>query len=349
MATRNLTAVEGLRFLLFLGIFVFHCVSNWLPIGWGGVEAFLVIGSFFLTRKYVAQDSPQIKVGQAFFRRIKRLYPVYISLVILATLGYVYAKHSLTAEPLWYLFSVQNFRCLFENATDHFGFLLGHFWYISLDVWLFLIWVVILRYVPKKHLKTAFTISLLVGILWRTLFIIYMPENISIAYMIPIGMMDSWALGGLVALNVEEKGANSKLMWAEIIVGVFGVVLLTLYNSALHKCSVGESYQLYKTSSGYMQNPLTGQTYFFVALFFVGLLRYCTDARIKHPVLSAAPLVALGGMTYELYCFHYPVRYAAKHFIHNDVLMVIAALIATYVVTVLWNKLAMPIVQKIIR
>ena len=43
MATRNLTAVEGLRFLLFLGIFVFHCVSNWLPIGWGGVEAFLVI------------------------------------------------------------------------------------------------------------------------------------------------------------------------------------------------------------------------------------------------------------------------------------------------------------------
>lgn len=90
---------------------------------------------------------------------------------------------------------MQNFRCLFENATYHFGFLLGHFWYISLDVWLFLIWVVILRNVPKKHLKTAFTISLLVGILWRTLFIIYVPENISIAYMIPIGMMDSWALG----------------------------------------------------------------------------------------------------------------------------------------------------------
>lgn len=40
MATRNLTAVEGLRFLLFLGIFVFHCVSNWLPIGWGGGRSF---------------------------------------------------------------------------------------------------------------------------------------------------------------------------------------------------------------------------------------------------------------------------------------------------------------------
>lgn len=167
--------------------------------------------------------------------------------------------------------------------------------------------------------------------------------------MIPIGMMDSWALGGLVALNEKEKGENSKLMWTEIVVGLFGVVLLTVYNASLHDCSFGESYQLYRTASGYMQNPLTGQTYFFVALFFAGLLRYCTDTKIKHPILSATPLVALGGMTYELYCFHYPVRYAAKHFIHNDVLMVNTALIATYVVTVLWNKLAMPIVQKIIR
>ena len=167
--------------------------------------------------------------------------------------------------------------------------------------------------------------------------------------MIPIGMMDSWALGGLVAMNVEKKGASSKLMWTDITVGALGVVLLTVYNASLHGCSIGESYQLYRTASGYMQNPITGQTYFFVALFFAGLLRYCTDTKIKHPILSAAPLVALGGMTYELYCFHYPVRYAAKHFIHNDVSMVIVALIATYVVTVLWNKLAMPVVQKIIR
>lgn len=349
MATRNLTAVEGLRFLLFLEIFVFHCVSNWFPIGWGGVEAFLVIGSFFLTRKYVAQDSAQIKVGQAFTRRIKRLYPVYLTIVLFFTLAYLLYSGVLKTDVFWYIFSAQNFRCLFENASWSLDCFLGHFWYISLDVWLFLIWLLILRFVPKKHLKTAFAISLLVGILWRTLFIILVPENISIAYMIPIGMMDSWALGGLVAMNVEEKGANSKLMWTEIVVGLFGVVLLTVYNAYLHGCGFGESYQLFKTASGYMKNPLTGQTYFFVALFFAGLLRYCIDTKIKHPVLSAAPLVALGGMTYELYCFHYPVRYAAKHFIHNDVLMVLAALIATYVVTVLWNKLAMPIVQKIIR
>lgn len=160
--------------------------------------------------------------------------------------------------------------------------------------------------------------------------------------------MDSWALGGLVALNMKEKGENSKLMWTEIIVGLLGIVLLTLYNASLHKCGFGESYQLYSTAKGYMHNPLTGNTYFFVALLSAGLLRYCTDTKIKHPILSAAPLVSLGGMTYELYCFHYPIRNVAMHFVHNDVLMVIVALVLTYMTTVFWNKRVMPLVQKII-
>ena len=320
-------------------------VSNRL----GGVEAFLVIGAFFLTRKQLKVEQEQIHVGKSFAHRIKRLYPLYISLVLLATAGYVYATHRLTAEPLWYLFSAQNFRCLFENATYHFDFLLGHFWYISLDVWLFLVWVIVMRLVPRKHLRTAFIISLLIGIIWRTLFIIYVPENISIAYMIPIGMMDCWALGGLVALNVNEKGANKNVMWMEIAIGLLGIVAITMYNAHLQDIDFGEAYQLFRRPSGYMLNPITGNIHFFIAFLFAGVLRYCIDTNRKHPVLAAAPLVALGGMTYELYCFHYPVRYAVKHFIHNDVLMVIVALIATYVVTVLWNKLAMPVVHKIIK
>ena len=36
MSSRSYTAVEGLRFFLFVGVFVFHAVNYWLPIGWGG-------------------------------------------------------------------------------------------------------------------------------------------------------------------------------------------------------------------------------------------------------------------------------------------------------------------------
>lgn len=349
MATRNLTAVEGLRFLLFLGIFVFHCKSDWMPIGWGGVESFLVIGAFFLTRKHLSKDTNQIDVGKGLVHRIKRLYPAYISLVFLATLGYVYAKHDLSADSLWYLFAIQNFRCLFEGAGYSLDGFLGHFWYISLDVWLFLLWLLVLHYVNKQYLRIAFIVTLTMGLVWRTAFVLLMPDKPEISYVIPIGQLDSWSIGGLVALNLKEKGINTKLIWSEISIGLIGILLLIAYNAYVHDISIADGYLSYKSAKGYMTNPLTGNIHLFIAILSAGLLRYCSCGSWKHPVLSSAPLVAIGGMTYELYCFHYPIKVFVKHFVNNDVLMVVLALIATYLVTVLWNKLAMPVVHKIIR
>ena len=349
MATRNLTAVEGLRFLLFLGIFVFNCVNSWLPIGWGGVEAFLVIGAFFLTRKQLKFDQEQIHVGKSFVYRIKRLYPAYILLVLIASAGYIYAKKSLIAESLWYILSLQNFRCLFDTASYSLDFLLGHFWYIGLDVWLFLIWLIILRLVKKEQLKAAFITTLIIGLIWRTTFILLKPDNPSLAYVIPVGQLDSWSIGGLIALNVNNKGQNSKLMWSELLVGFAGILLLIVLNAHLLNTSIADGYLGFRSAKGYMSHPLTGNIHLFIAILSAGLLRYCLDEKRRHPILSSVPLVALGGMTYELYCFHYPIKVVVKHFINNEVLMVVVALIATYLVTVLWNKLAMPVVHKIIR
>ena len=68
-------------------------------------------------------------------------------------------------------------------------------------------------------------------------------------------------------------------------------------------------------------------------------------------ILFAIPLmlVALGGMSYELYCFHFPIQYVAKYFIQNEIIMIIAALIATSMVSVLWIQSAMPVVKKVIK
>lgn len=347
MSTRNLTAVEGLRFFLFLGIFVFHCVSRWFPIGWGGVEAFLVIGSFFLTSKYLKREQHELNVGDVFLHRIKRLYPVYLPLVLVFSLVLIVYKRSISLEPLWYIFSLQNFRVLFENATYSLDGFIGHFWYIGLDVWLFLLWVFIMRLVPRRHLRTAFILSVLVGIAWRTTCIL--TGKYEASYMIPVGQMDCWALGGLAALSIKENGKNDKLMWLEIILGVCGVIALTLYNTQIFNCTVGESYQLWHSSEGYTRNVLTGNIHLIIAVLSVGLLRYCVDTTRKHPVLSAAPLVALGGMSYELYCFHYPIKVVVKHFVHSDIFLVILALIVTYIVSLLWCRMVMPIVNKMIK
>lgn len=279
------------------------------------MEAFLVIGSYFLTCKYLKREKTEIEVGKAFLNRIKRLYPVYIILILFFSLILIVLKKSLLSEPLWYIFSLQNFRCFFDSATYSLDPFIGHFWYIGLDVWLFLIWVLLLRLVPNKHLRKAFVISVVVGVLWRTLFVIIKPDNPSIAYMIPTGQLDSWAIGGLVALNAQNKENDVRVVWAEIAVGFIGIIGLTLYNAHYSNCSVLDSYQLWHSSRGYMLNPITGNIHLFVAILTAGVLRYCINTERKYRVLSFAPLVALGGMTYELYCFRYPIQYATKYFI----------------------------------
>lgn len=352
MSSRNLTAVEGLRFFLFLGIFVFHCSSQWFPIGWVGVEAFLVITSYFLTSKYLQRERTEIKIRNAFLHRIKRLYPVYITIIGLGVFLSVVSKVGNPIDSLWYLFSAQNFRCLFMgNIGDwtSLDYLLGHFWYIALDVWLFLIWIVLLRIVPRSLYRNTFILALLLGLGWRTILLLLVPDNISLSYVFPIGMLDSFALGGLVALNVREKGHDDGIMWSEIFVGAVGVLLLTLYNSYLQKCSFIESYQLYHSAAGYMHNPLTGNTYLFVALFFAGILRYCINTTKNHSVLSATPLVVLGGLTYELFCFHFPIRYVVQHIISNEVLFLFVALLLTCIVSFMWKKYASPVVDRLLK
>lgn len=206
-----------------------------------------------------------------------------------------------------------------------------------------------MRFVPKHLLRGVFTLTLIIGLLWRTLFILFMPDNPSASYVIPFGQMDSWSIGGLVALNTGEKGKNDKLMYGEMLVGLVGIILLIILNASLHQTSICEGYLSFRTAGGYMTHPLTGNIHLFIGILSAGMLRYCIDSSRRHPVLSSSALVALGGMTYELYCFHYPIQVVAKHCISNQLLMVIAALVITCIVSLIWSKWLTPVVNKIIK
>lgn len=136
------------------------------------VGVFLVIASYFLTSKFLKTEQSEISVGEVFLHRIKRLYPAYLTIVFLFTVVLFAHTRRVNPESLWYILSLQNFRVLFDHATYDLDGFLGHFWYIGLDVWLFLLWVVIMRMVPRKYLKVAFVISVIFGIAWRTSFIL---------------------------------------------------------------------------------------------------------------------------------------------------------------------------------
>lgn len=77
-------SIQTLRGVFFLLILAFHCKVPFANFGWGGVEAFFVISSFFLVRKQWGNNS--LKISEQTRHRMARLYPPYIAVLFVATL-----------------------------------------------------------------------------------------------------------------------------------------------------------------------------------------------------------------------------------------------------------------------
>ena len=188
MAGDKLPAIQGYRFLLFLAVFLFHCISNCFSIGWGG-QAFLTLSSFFLTRKFYSKN--EICFGKEFTHRLKRLYPSYIFIVFSAALLYVLHTRSIPYDVPVFLTSAQNFYWVLFGWDTPLSGILGRTWYITLDVYLFILWVSILKVVPKRKWTLVSICGIVFSIAWRVVCNLVSDDR-TVSYTILFGQMDSF-------------------------------------------------------------------------------------------------------------------------------------------------------------
>ena len=86
--TTHVTSLDGVRFLAFFGVFVFHAFQNTRSaeriVGYGalGVQVFFVlsgflIGGLLLDARLARQHSVQGRLGTFYARRSLRIFPIY--------------------------------------------------------------------------------------------------------------------------------------------------------------------------------------------------------------------------------------------------------------------------------
>ncbi len=79
--------IDGLRALAVLSVFIFHLNSSWLPGGFLGVDIFFVISGFLITSIITTQiTNGHFSFKEFYKRRIKRIYPIFIVTLFLASL-----------------------------------------------------------------------------------------------------------------------------------------------------------------------------------------------------------------------------------------------------------------------
>lgn len=79
--------IDGLRAIAVLSVMIFHLNPQWLPGGFLGVDIFFVISGFLIT-KIITTEIEQGTFSFASFynRRIKRIYPVFVLVLALASI-----------------------------------------------------------------------------------------------------------------------------------------------------------------------------------------------------------------------------------------------------------------------
>ncbi len=272
--------LDGLRFFAFLAVFLTHMPGGWWYGGPVGVYAFFALSGFLITGILSADSDRSLvgRLGTFYARRSIRIFPLYY-----LTLIWVLAAGALPHAG-WYFSYLSNVLVFQSGGFDA---AIGHFWSLGVEEQFYLFY-------PLLLLPCRSSSKLLIGLivaskLARALLAWYTPAP-WYAFLLPAcGEYLLW--GGLAALW-EKRGRP--LPFSGQSCAVLGVALVGLYYT-LRGAPATEASWLVLSLDG------TPDGIGF-ALIVLGLWRAKESFTLR--VLTFAPLVYLGRITYGLYVYH---------------------------------------------
>ncbi|MGZ8805443.1 MAG: acyltransferase family protein, partial [Microbacterium sp.] len=295
--------IDGLRALAVLLVVVYHV---WLGRVSGGVDVFLMISAYFLTATFVRriEGERRLALGSFWVRRFVRLLPAAaITLVaVLATAWLVYPSSqwpSIWSQTWAALFYVQNWE-LAHSAVDYYDrgaaiSPLQHFWSLSVQGQVFLLWPVLLAAAAVVIRRTDFTMTQVLTAVFGGIFVASLAYSIvttgidqRFAYFDTFARLWEFAIGSLLAVW------GARIVLTPLLAAVTGWLGLV----ALILCGV-----LVDVRGGFPGYLALWPTLAAAAVMVGGSGSPRGGPSV---VLNARPLQFLGKSAYALYLVHWP-------------------------------------------
>ncbi|MBT1001014.1 acyltransferase [Paenarthrobacter sp. DKR-5] len=304
-----LPEVQGLRSLAVLMVVVYHV---WLGRVSGGVDIFLLISAFLMTSQFVRRydrDEP-MALAKHWLHLFKRLLPISV-VVILAVLG---ASWLIVPPTRWDAILGEAWASLlyFENwalganavnyyaADDSLSSPFQHFWSLSIQGQVFILWPLIFAGAALLARRTAWgarlTYRWLLAGIFAVIFAVSLIFSVSetnsnqaFAYFDTRARLWEFALGSLLALALPHLKLPRGL---RIFLGWFGVVAMV---------SCGIILQVQQQFPGYVALWPT------LAAACIIVAGQTASPAGADRLLSSRPLVYLGNNSYGLYLWHWPL------------------------------------------
>ena len=285
--------IDGLRFFAALLVIVHH--SPAVPglalireIGWIGVDLFLCISAFLLTRliRLEIKQTGSLRVRHFFIRRALRIWPLYIGYAaVMCLLGSLYFGLPIKTTGGWMLAHL-SFSANFMTALTGFSPVpfTAHLWTISLEEQAYFVipfLMIALSRAERPGRWIVVATASVIGLLTAGRLGLWLNGVTLDAIFVTPFRADGLVLGAAIALHYEDRVFSSKAVcWSLALVILAGWALLTLAGSS-------------ELAALWLFPPLIGCC----ALIFMGTLNGAAW-------LGWRPLAYLGKISFGIYVYH---------------------------------------------
>ncbi|MFJ4066657.1 acyltransferase family protein [Pseudomonas sp. NPDC089996] len=308
--------VQGLRAVAVLAVLAYHMDNSWLPSGYAGVDVFFVISGFIITA-LLTEPGSKIHLPSFYINRIKRIVPAYaimlavvslVSAILFLSADFEFFRQSLRSAALFtsnHYFS--SFGSYFAPRAEELPLL--HTWSLAIEMQFYLFFPMMLLCLPPAWRLQ--TLSLLTAGLFLWGGIKVSGGEQASAYFSLLARMPEFLLGGVVAVGLRHREMPVQLA---VVLGLLGAALLTI------------SFVLIDNSQfpGYWSVlPCVG------AALVIAARRGPVNRLLSIPVL-----VWIGGISYSLYLWHWPVLAFIRYYVGQYELSegwLLVALVASFV------------------
>lgn len=303
--------IEGMRALAVIAVLLFHGSVPWAIGGYVGVDVFFVISGFLITGLLLREmeSTGRVQLSRFYARRARRLLPASIltlaatglmTLLVLPANRWASIAGDLSASALY----VVNWRLAGRSvdylAADTAASPVQHFWSLSVEEQFYAVWPLLMILVGVKlfsrsrglALKATLGAVFVISFAWSVWYTDASPGE---AYFATTTRLWELALGGVLALSQASLRRIPRRVAEGLgIAGVAAILLAVL---------------TYGPSTSFPSFTALLPTLGAAALIAAGTAHPGTSVG---RVLSLKPLVWIGGLSYSIYLFHWPMVVGAE-------------------------------------
>ncbi|RPJ29630.1 MAG: acyltransferase [Chloroflexi bacterium] len=314
--------LDGLRAVAFLLVFALH--TDYLQVGWIGVQFFFVLSGFLITG--ILLDMKKALPAREYFskfygRRFLRIFPLYYFYLLLMS-GVAVWLISLPYRPNYMKLFLDQVRYAVFYVYDFFfatnivrnSHFLDHFWSLSVEEQFYIFWPLLILLIPEKALKKLFISFIILGPLFRLAFLLihhsgafrFLADPASwFIYPLPFSHIDAFAFGALISRYPIPKAKKQFFLLLGIL-PVIGYASQYIATGDIGEISafgfpifLGDAYQL-----------IWG--YSLLNYFFAVTICAVAKEGIFLRFLDWKPMQYLGKISYGLYVYHFPIIWFAS-------------------------------------